>query len=1151
MPYARADDFHLPVPGIMVRLSPEFSPAILKGIKIHPDNPFRFEFILDKGDSVLPNGELNVETSKLVKYFLAGLTIPDHDLWVNLSPYEKDRIIPSSFGLTQMGRDLLAEDYMLKQITASLIYPEDTIGKKFWKRIYQEAAKRYGTTDIAVKTFNKVWIVPQKAVVYENARAGSAYVVESRLKVMLEEDYLSLQKHVYVGKSQGRESNINKLGSDIVREIVIPQLTKEINENKNFSQLRQVYNSLILATWYKNKIKESILGQVYADKKKVQGVGYRDISCQAIYQRYLQAFKKGVYNYIKEESDPLTQQAVPRKYFSGGMSLLLDEKIDYAQASEVPVSLDRAQIVTVDLAAISNDKAMTTPPDAISRVIKDLENDLESKGVRINRRIDPRDQRLPVNKKILDSFINAMDIDENPLVENQRSDYIYNLLLLAVKGKNRGIWDKWIEQANAGLEAVAEENRIENEKYVISPDILRPQLPVILPLDDRYILKIRKDTRWGELDRNAYIIGDIVEKSSNKLAGRTSLGYDQNTTSWLAVEPLGININDDYRGQYLGRKAYQKLVKTLGVIRSAGMTPDVTSPSAQNMWEKMGAGVEFVGSYYNSPSHFVNSLGWSWVIRSDNAQMASGVNRREFIKWASIFTLSFALPAQARPLKEPTPNIYTARKMVLDHLEGLYKEGKIRSDIGSREYWLNLVFKGNDKMYLFGLDDVEIAMEAGFKSTAAGKPISVKEFAAKAIQAIRNQAPEVKLKRFFIGSWSRYMTSLYNNDIFLIMHKEVLHQRAKDIDPLLGEMIDRLIDNTAKWENKDIDTEWQKFNDAYLIPKGYYASVSPAVQGKNNLYFSLIYHIESKEQVPMPGGRSIDVITGRRADNVPFAGDLGTAPKGFDRVFIDLDTINNEADQYIKMTRREILPFTTINFKKLSGIESWLKQIKGRGIINLIEILTDSTKKHEKAHKVYEDFKNVQLSQGFGIFQESFDDLKKENPEGFDVSQSEVYAYLSQTRDSRVSSLVVFKLLEFFMRGTSSPEFYAASFILNQMTGKDLDFRKADETIELVTPLLHMTDTELSQKAKSILEAFFPPVKDQAMVNVQNTGGIDLTAANMNLQSQNIGGAIAFHLDPAMLQTLQNAPGFLPVIISIRPMNDLHRFLGINDPLAQ
>ena len=62
--------------------------------------------------------------------------------------------------------------------------------------------------------------------------------------------------------------NISTLGCQIIREIVIPELTKEINQDKNFTQLRQVYNSLILATWYKKKIKDSILAQVYADKNK-------------------------------------------------------------------------------------------------------------------------------------------------------------------------------------------------------------------------------------------------------------------------------------------------------------------------------------------------------------------------------------------------------------------------------------------------------------------------------------------------------------------------------------------------------------------------------------------------------------------------------------------------------------------------------------------------------------------------------------------------------------------------------------------------------------------------------------------------------------------------------------------------------------------
>jgi hypothetical protein len=58
-------------------------------------------------------------------------------------------------------------------------------------------------------------------------------------------------------------------------------------------------------------------------------------------------------------------------------------------------------------------------------------------------------------------------------------------------------------------------------------------------------------------------------------------------------------------------------------------------------------------------------------------------------------------------------------------------------------------------------------------------------------------------------------------------------------------------------------------------------------------------------------------------------------------------------------------------------------------------------------------------------------------------------------------------------------------------------------------------------------------------------GGIDFTASKTPLEIRNAGEGIKFHLDPALLQQLQNAPGFVPVIINIRPMDDLHEFLGI------
>ena len=336
----QALEYTLPKPGTMVPLSPWFNPPVLKGIKVHTDNPFKFDFILDKGDADLSDHELKEESAKLIKYFLASLTIPEKDLWVNLSPYEKGRIIPPNFGDTEMGEQLLAQDYLLKQVTASVLYPEGEIGREFWRKVYTAAYEKYGTHNIPVKTFNKVWIMPDKAVVFENSVNNSVMVVQSSLKVMLEEDYLALNKS---GKNVAPQSS-SALGSQIVREIIIPQITKEVNEGKNFAALRQVYSSLILASWYKYKLKHSLLNKGYADQSKSGGVDVKDKdTSEEIYQQYLKSFRKGVYNYIKEDEDPVTHEMIPRKYFSGGVTW---EKIGDKVRDQVISGPDAAQLVS-------------------------------------------------------------------------------------------------------------------------------------------------------------------------------------------------------------------------------------------------------------------------------------------------------------------------------------------------------------------------------------------------------------------------------------------------------------------------------------------------------------------------------------------------------------------------------------------------------------------------------------------------------------------------------------------------------------------------------------------------------------------------------------------------------------------------------------
>jgi len=329
--------FHLPAPGTMVTSTPNFIPAMIKGIKIFPDNPLRFDFLIDTGHTQFEDKMLETESSKLIKYFLASLTVPEDEIWVNLSPYEKNRIIPEKFGVTEMGRDLLGQDYILKQLTASLLYPEDDLGENFWNRVYQKANQLYGTSDISVNTFNKVWIVPKKALIYENG--DIAVIVESDLKVMLEADYLTLIKNLnttetdmsWVTQQEAKEAS--NISSKIIKEIIVPEIEKEVNEGANFALLRQIYHSMILATWFKRNLKKSLLGQVYLGKNKVSGVDIEDKEIsKKIYNRYLESFKIGVYNYIKEDYDPVTKELVPRKYFSGGVDF--GEEMDPAMVVE-------------------------------------------------------------------------------------------------------------------------------------------------------------------------------------------------------------------------------------------------------------------------------------------------------------------------------------------------------------------------------------------------------------------------------------------------------------------------------------------------------------------------------------------------------------------------------------------------------------------------------------------------------------------------------------------------------------------------------------------------------------------------------------------------------------------------------------------------
>ncbi|MEW5895690.1 MAG: hypothetical protein AB1650_08065 [Candidatus Omnitrophota bacterium] len=309
---------NLPVPGTMVNVSPAFIPVLLKGLTVNSEDLLDFNFIVDSGNSGFNADEVRQESERLVRYFLASMTIPQNDLWVNLSPYEADRIIPEELGRTELGRDLLAQDYILKQLSATLTNPDSELGAKFWNRIHQQAYEKFGTTDVRTDLFNKVWILPESATLYEHDQ--TVFIVDAHLKVMTDRDYQKTQG--------GRDSPLNNpesvedLAQDVIKELILPEIEKEINNGETFAPLRQIYYSLILAKWYKQAVKDSVLSKIYVDQKKTGGIELandRPVNViNEIYDQYIKAYEKGVFNFIKEDYDALSQAVIPKQYFSGG-----------------------------------------------------------------------------------------------------------------------------------------------------------------------------------------------------------------------------------------------------------------------------------------------------------------------------------------------------------------------------------------------------------------------------------------------------------------------------------------------------------------------------------------------------------------------------------------------------------------------------------------------------------------------------------------------------------------------------------------------------------------------------------------------------------------------------------------------------------------
>ncbi|MCX5698318.1 MAG: M48 family metallopeptidase [Candidatus Omnitrophica bacterium] len=288
-----------------------------------------FRLLLDKGDLKNPKKpELEATTKTLLNYFFVGLTLPNDAFWVNLRPDSENNIIDSDLATTDVGKILLEADLQLKKDTAKFTSPETPEGKKYWDKLYQKAGELLGYENITIPTLTRPWIVPGEIIIRETAGAASgpeqakrvegpsAYIYKATLKVMLEQDYL--KNSATYNFDDPRLKTLNEYSSQLIRDLIIPKLTQEVNTSQRYAPLRQVYYSLILAQWFKARFYgKAGLYSSLIDKKSLQGLTSKiSWSKTTYFKAYQKSFKDGEYNTRQPISTPYGQTI--RNYFSGG-----------------------------------------------------------------------------------------------------------------------------------------------------------------------------------------------------------------------------------------------------------------------------------------------------------------------------------------------------------------------------------------------------------------------------------------------------------------------------------------------------------------------------------------------------------------------------------------------------------------------------------------------------------------------------------------------------------------------------------------------------------------------------------------------------------------------------------------------------------------
>jgi restriction endonuclease fold toxin 5 of polymorphic toxin system len=169
--------------------------------------------------------------------FFVWLELDPSQFWVNLNPSQPDKVMDPVLARTDVGRVLLESDLQLKKTMTAAMDPDTRLGRDFWTRIVHGPDDDYCF-------WMRNWITPHPASVRPDG--DELYILDAKLKVQ-SEAWQDGSSNACPGQTEQRRH----YNETVIRDLLLPEMERVVNEGPEYADLRRVYLSRVAAEWYR------------------------------------------------------------------------------------------------------------------------------------------------------------------------------------------------------------------------------------------------------------------------------------------------------------------------------------------------------------------------------------------------------------------------------------------------------------------------------------------------------------------------------------------------------------------------------------------------------------------------------------------------------------------------------------------------------------------------------------------------------------------------------------------------------------------------------------------------------------------------------------------------------------------------------------